>query len=369
MYYRHYCRFRDSHQSDLMALLKDHFHCTNFHNESVNGVKKMVFEANPKINPNVIERTIKKSLDGLRNVNIEYDGNSWSVAWTERGLPSDITANFDELFDKYVPHSGKADTIAGEILRAFNKIEYRWFNDGDKFYTGYGKKTAGSFADYLYTETNDDIANALENMVGSDYTYEKGIAELKQAVIAYLVDNPELFNTDNDDDSMEWSTDDIDELEPREDYYIDYEKLGGDSSVLEDIGFISNTLLTEWVDSWINDSPYLSGKPYEVNRTSDGCVVEDLVADDENALENTELAGSWDTFLEYCDDEWQEKHGFSLLHITNKNNLRYVLDLMENSYENGHDIKRMVDKLEKEDIEVDRKAEQDLIEEVDNGEE
>ena len=47
------------------------------------------------------------------------------------------------LFDKLVPGSGAAETVEGELMRAINRLVYRWYNDGDYFYKGYGAETAG----------------------------------------------------------------------------------------------------------------------------------------------------------------------------------------------------------------------------------
>ena len=39
-----------------------------------------------------------------------------------------VNAKFEEL----VPLEGKADTLAGEIVRAISRIGYRIYNDGDQ---------------------------------------------------------------------------------------------------------------------------------------------------------------------------------------------------------------------------------------------
>ena len=53
------------------------------------------------------------------------------------------------LFDKLVPGAGNADTVEGEIIRALNRIIYRWGNDGDLFWSGYGAETAGPAMEFL----------------------------------------------------------------------------------------------------------------------------------------------------------------------------------------------------------------------------
>lgn len=55
----------------------------------------------------------------------------------------------DKLFKKLVPSAGKADTVEGELVRAIMRVWYRYYNDGDYFFRGYGKETAGSSATYL----------------------------------------------------------------------------------------------------------------------------------------------------------------------------------------------------------------------------
>lgn len=52
-----------------------------------------------------------------------------------------ITAEqkINALFAELVPASGKADTVAGEIVRAVSRIGYRNYNDGDHIGVGYGK--------------------------------------------------------------------------------------------------------------------------------------------------------------------------------------------------------------------------------------
>ena len=41
-------------------------------------------------------------------------------------------ARMNALFEELVPMSGKADSLAGELVRATCRIGYRFFNDGDR---------------------------------------------------------------------------------------------------------------------------------------------------------------------------------------------------------------------------------------------
>ena len=47
----------------------------------------------------------------------------------------------NELFKELVPETGKADSLAGELVRAMSRIGYRFYNDGDQLGIGYGKET------------------------------------------------------------------------------------------------------------------------------------------------------------------------------------------------------------------------------------
>ena len=56
-----------------------------------------------------------------------------------------MTKNEDrinKLFKELVPDTGKADSLAGELVRAMSRIGYRFYNDGDQLGIGYGKEPA-----------------------------------------------------------------------------------------------------------------------------------------------------------------------------------------------------------------------------------
>lgn len=55
----------------------------------------------------------------------------------------------ENAFEGHVPVSGKADTLYGEIIRAINRIGYRYNNDGDHIGVGYGKETCNAAARFL----------------------------------------------------------------------------------------------------------------------------------------------------------------------------------------------------------------------------
>lgn len=124
----------------------------------------------------------------------------------------------DDWFEYLVPSSGKASTVAGELVRAVNRLTFRNWNDGDLFYQGYGRETCGAPAVYLmYTiEDTYPILNELTSKEGEEYA--NGLEQLKDVVYTHLLKHPELFEQINEDDCNDKERFDIDVEfeEPRE---------------------------------------------------------------------------------------------------------------------------------------------------------
>lgn len=114
--------------------------------------------------------------------------------------------SFDNLFDKLVPQSGKCDTLAGELLRAVNKLDYRWYNDGDRFFEDYGIETCGQPAYFLahfeHMEDNpfwDLIMVCAEDGGKDEDDYSDWLNELRQDVADYINSHQELLALETDD--------------------------------------------------------------------------------------------------------------------------------------------------------------------------
>ena len=99
----------------------------------------------------------------------------------------------DELFDQLVPVQGIAGTNAGEIVRAVSRIIYRWYNDGDKFFEGYGIETCGPSVLWLREQASGKIRDvAKESTEGmSDTEYESWLADLGDAAVETIDNAPE----------------------------------------------------------------------------------------------------------------------------------------------------------------------------------
>jgi hypothetical protein len=118
-------------------------------------------------------------------------------AWEERSR---------KITGELMPARGPADTLEGEMLRAVNKIVYRYYNDGDYWYQGYGCETAGPAAAFLSDVHVIDrdvsfltLVNDSDGRTGN--SYEIALFALLQAVVKHveaknlrndLTPNPEL---------------------------------------------------------------------------------------------------------------------------------------------------------------------------------
>lgn len=105
----------------------------------------------------------------------------------------------NELFKELVPFEGKADTVAGEIVRAICRIGYRYINDGDRIDIGYGKQTCNPAARYLQSvcDLHIQLSIAIMWSAYNEAEYEELLEELKQDVLDFLEAHPELKTTPN----------------------------------------------------------------------------------------------------------------------------------------------------------------------------
>jgi hypothetical protein len=95
-----------------------------------------------------------KLFEGFLNEGKKKDEVNKSIKKVNEDDKEDkIETELAALFKELVPPQGPAKTIEGEMVRAIMRIWYRYFNDGDYFFRGYGKETAGPSASYLKTQT------------------------------------------------------------------------------------------------------------------------------------------------------------------------------------------------------------------------
>ena len=132
----------------------------------------------------------------------------------------------EPLYDKLVPGNGDAETLEGEMLRAINRIIYRYFNSGDKYYEGYGTETAGPAHSFLVNANHPlkAMMNRLFREFISDDEYEKMLNEVLEAILTHIESKqgeytkntlggifkyePEFEDMEEDDDDYTYDYDD-----------------------------------------------------------------------------------------------------------------------------------------------------------------
>lgn len=109
--------------------------------------------------------------------------------------------NLRILFDELVPRIGKANSLAGEMIRAAGRIGYRWSNDGDQIGIGYGKETCNAPARFLLIHGNNSIRALVATLWGlPDYKkYERVLDQLIGAIVDYVNANPVLRTQPTED--------------------------------------------------------------------------------------------------------------------------------------------------------------------------
>jgi len=153
----------------------------------------------------------------------------------------------DMVFDTgIVPSSGKADTKAGEIIRAMMRVIYRYYNDGDKFFEGYGLETAAPSIAYLI-DTIDEVATYVGNMMerlydyDSDAKYNDAIETLADICLHHIQAHFDELMDPNEEDSRDWSGPSLEEIEENQPKY-EYDVWGSDDIVV----LVENGILNAW---------------------------------------------------------------------------------------------------------------------------
>lgn len=112
----------------------------------------------------------------------------------------------NELFEELVPVNGKSDTVAGELVRAVERITYRNWNDGDHIGVGYGKETCNPAARFIMARGCATMRKLVENMWGieNDDKYDAHVAALELSTITHIKLHPELKETPNNEDMWDF---------------------------------------------------------------------------------------------------------------------------------------------------------------------
>lgn len=221
------------------------------------------------------------------------------------------------LYDALVPSSGPAETVAGEFVRAIMRILYRDWNDGDKFFTGYGLETCGGSAQYLaengFHIQIQRILDRAYQLADDDTKYTEAITDLAKDIIVEIKENPELLETINEEDSRDYSYADIEESQPR----YEFEIPGSDDiDTLVEKGVLTSWDLVGYVNDMLSYESVYEGcnvaRPWSHHDTS--VTVEELTKDGVEYLEEMvrrNLDGFWEDLVsehaDELDDDFDEE--------------------------------------------------------------
>lgn len=149
----------------------------------------------------------------------------------------------NELSRALVPPTGKANTLGGEMLRAVERLIYRYYNDGDVIGKGYGIETCQSSYFYLEDtligfglirmrnnrfgvpewskpECDPDAAAMRESKY--DYSendlYLDALYNMLELVIDFI-ENDDRAKLPNANDSRTWRKDDVEQVLQYEEEY------------------------------------------------------------------------------------------------------------------------------------------------------
>ena len=239
--------------------------------------------------------------------------------------------NIDDWFEFLVPSTGKADTVAGELVRAISRIGYRYFNDGDMFYSGYGRETCGSDVaylldfidsiedDYAYgdeTEDNsfdylDDLRTCIYEAVGAgDKAYEEFINEISDLIKKFLLNRPDLFGEPNEKDSRtQFDIDKYDDLDEPRDYEYRVDLMYYDNGELVakylENGIIDTWELQEYIKYEIEDIAYNAEMDRPWSHYDEEVTITNLTKDEYNQIQDL----NWEAIFQSIYDELYEKYG------------------------------------------------------------
>ena len=121
------------------------------------------------------------------------------------------------LYDKLVAGQGKSETVEGEMLRAINRIAYRYYNDGDEYMRGYGTETAGPAHSFL-VNANHPLKSAMVKIFGDGTNYEQTIKDALDTILDYIESRQGKYTPNNVGDMFDYEPEFEDDEFEEEDY-------------------------------------------------------------------------------------------------------------------------------------------------------
>jgi hypothetical protein len=225
--------------------------------------------------------------------------------------PSDI---LEDIFDIMVPGQGIADTRAGEIVRAMMRVLYRYYNDGNYFFEGYGLETAADSIAYIM-DTIKDADSFIRRMIEYSYKYEDNgdnyeadLEELTDIVIHYIAKNFDELLDLNTEDSRDWPSQSLDYIIDNQPTY-EYDVYGSDDVVaLVENGVINAFDLKNYIESMLSYDNNFTGAEVHRPSTYDSTelTIENLTKDGYETIKDW-FEGREDQFWEDLVSDYQDE--------------------------------------------------------------
>ena len=252
-------------------------------------------------------------------------------------------AFIDSIFHELVPGKGPADTVAGEVIRATGRVGYRYYNDGDVYYQGYGLETTAPSMQYILDfisqygekEDQDKAEKAIQDQMTQydDRKYEEHLDSIFKIVLTVLSypENAGLFEEKNTQDCLHSDASWFEENQP----LYDYEFVVDDTDIKKAIeeGYIDTQYLADYMLDIIRDNFGYSNLhsveviPYQVSSDELILNISNLTKDQYDEVEEWYLNKYfWEDFKE------QEKETFEEL---SKESMEEDLD--KKSYDEYYD--------------------------------
>ena len=140
-------------------------------------------------------------------------------------LKGDLKKRNEVLWDKLVPSSGPSKFVEGEMLRAMNRLVYRWYNDGDRFWEGYGTETAGPAHSFLVNARHPQRSamNTLFKEFVSDAEYERILNDVLDVILDHIESRQGKYTKNTLGDIFDYEPEFEDMEEDDDDYTYDYD--------------------------------------------------------------------------------------------------------------------------------------------------
>ena len=126
----------------------------------------------------------------------------------------------EPLYNKLVPGDGDAETVEGEMLRAINRIIYRYYNDGDEYFRGYGTETAGPAHSFL-VNANHPLKSAMIKVFKEGTDYEQTIKDALVIILDHIESKQGKYTKNTLGGIFDYEPEFEDEEDEYDDYYDD----------------------------------------------------------------------------------------------------------------------------------------------------